>query len=467
MNRSNKGANTNTIQMIEDILVLLLVYLIERKAFEDVILPTSNLKCFALVVAFIVIYILANKEARIYNVTLFFYLDRFWKIISKSWLLASGITMVLMYVYNPHYNIRKFHLYYIAWTYVAICVNMVLSRFLQMMFTNIQAPRAAFVGTFEEYEKFNYFLNKTSMKVEEVGYILNGKMPEKKVFNALGVIEDLEQILRNKEIDQVYFIQHSDDNIAQIQKYIDLCLEMGVTVRVVLDVSYSHRMHRSNSYVSSVGTFPLITYHTIALNSYEQAIKRLLDILISVLATVVLSPVMLVTAIAIKLDSEGPVIFKQTRVGQNGRTFNMYKFRSMCADAEAKKEELLQKNEMDGFMFKIKDDPRVTKVGKFIRKTSIDELPQLFNVIKGDMSLVGTRPPTVDEVSKYKRGQWRRISIKPGVTGLWQISGRNSITDFDEVVELDLRYIDNWSLSADIAILIKTVGVLFTRKGAY
>ena len=122
---------------------------------------------------------------------------------------------------------------------------------------------------------------------------------------------------------------------------------------------------------------------------------------------------------------------------------------------------------MDGFMFKIKNDPRVTKVGKFIRKTSIDELPQLFNVIKGDMSLVGTRPPTVDEVSQYKRGQWRRISIKPGVTGLWQISGRNSISDFDEVVELDLRYIDNWSLYADIAILFKTVGVLLTKKGAY
>ncbi|WP_026663341.1 sugar transferase [Butyrivibrio proteoclasticus] len=467
MNRSNKGANTNTIQMIEDIFVLLIVYLIERKAFEKVILPTSNLKCFALVVVFIVIYILANKEARIYNVTLFFYLDRFWKIISKSWLLASGITMGLMYVYNPHYNIRRFHLYYIAWTYAAICINMVLSRFLQMMFTNIQAPRAAFVGTFEEYEKFNYFLNKTSMKVEEVGYILDSEMPEKKVFNTLGKIEDLEQIIRNKEIDQVYFIQHSDDNIAQIQKYIDICLEMGVTVRVVLDVSYSHRMLRSNSYVSSVGTFPLITYHTIALNSYEQALKRVMDIVISAIATIVLSPIMLITAVAIKLDSPGPVIFKQMRVGQNGRTFNMYKFRSMCIDAEARKEELLQKNEMDGFMFKIKDDPRVTKVGKFIRKTSIDELPQLFNVIKGDMSLVGTRPPTVDEVSKYERGQWRRISIKPGVTGLWQISGRNSITDFDEVVELDLRYIDNWSLSADIAILIKTVGVLFTRKGAY
>lgn len=467
MNRSNKGANTNTWQMLEDMIVLLIVYFIERKAFEDVILSQTYPKCFALVVVFGTIYILANKEARIYNVTLFFYMDRFWKIISKSWLLATGVTMGLMYVYNPHVNIRRFHIHFVVVTYIAICINMVISRFFQMIFSNKQAPRAAFVGTFEEYEKFNYFLNKTSMRVEEVGYILDRQMPEKKVFNTLGKLENLEQIVRSKEIDQVYFIQHSDDNIDQIQQYIDLCLEMGVTVKVVMDVSYSRKMLRSNSYVSSVGTYPLITYHTIALNSYEQILKRMLDLVVSLVAVIVLSPVMLITAIAIKLDSPGPVIFKQVRVGQNGRTFNIYKFRSMCQDAEARRQELLDKNEMNGYMFKIKDDPRITKVGRFIRRTSIDELPQLFNVIKGDMSLVGTRPPTIDEVSQYERGQWRRISIKPGVTGLWQISGRNEITSFDEVVELDLRYIDNWSLNADLAILFKTVGVLFTKKGAY
>ena len=336
-----------------------------------------------------------------------------------------------------------------------------------MIFADRLAPRAAFVGTFEEYEKFNYFLNKTSVKVEEVGYILDRELPDKKVFNILGVIDDIEQIVRNNEIDQVYFIQHSDDNIEQIQQYIDMCLEMGVTVKVVMDVSYSRRMHRSNSYVSSVGTYPLITYHTITLNSYEQAIKRAMDFVFSLISIIIVSPVMLITAIAIKLDSPGPVIFKQVRVGQNGRTFNMYKFRSMCQDAEERKDELMEQNEMDGFMFKIKDDPRVTRVGKFIRRTSIDELPQLINVLMGDMSLVGTRPPTIDEVAKYKRGQWRRISIKPGVTGLWQISGRNDIRSFDEVVELDLRYIDNWTLEEDIAILFKTVGVLLTKKGAY
>ncbi len=467
MNRSNIGANTNFIQMCVDIFVLLFVYLIERKAFKGILLDETFPKCLALVVVFGVIYILANKEARIYNVTLFFYMDRFWAIITKSWSLAACITMGMMYIYNPDENIRKFHLRYVWMAYVFLCVNMVVSRYLQMVLTTYKAPRAAYVGTFEEYEKFNYFLNKTSMKVEEAGYIVDSDMPEKRSFNVLGTLDNLEQVLRQNEIDQIYFMRHSDDNIAQIQEYIDICLEMGITVKVIMDVSYSHRMQRPNSFVSSIGTLPLITYHTIALNSYEQFVKRMMDLVFGILALVIFSPLMMITAIAIKLDSPGPVIFKQTRIGQNGRQFKMYKFRSMCQDAEAKKAELMDQNQMDGLMFKMKDDPRVTKVGKFIRKTSIDELPQLFNVIKGEMSLVGTRPPTTEEVAGYKRSQWRRISIKPGITGLWQISGRSEIKSFDEVVELDLRYIDNWTLWSDIRILFCTVGVLLSKKGAY
>jgi exopolysaccharide biosynthesis polyprenyl glycosylphosphotransferase len=450
-----------------DILVLLIVYLIERKVYEGVILEETYPKCLALVMVFGFIYILLNKEARLYNVTLFFYMDRFWRILTRSWIIAAGITMGLMYVYNPHESIREFHLSFLIFSYLALILDMIISRFVQMSFTTYRAPRVAFVGIFEEYEKFNYFLNKTSLKIEEVGYILDKPMSEKRKFNSLGRIEDMESILRNKEIDQVFFILHNDDSVDKIQKYIDLCLEMGVTVRVVMDVSYTRRMHRSDSFVSSVGTFPVITYHTIALNSFERVIKRTMDLVIAILATIILSPIMLITAVAIRIDSPGPAIFKQKRVGQNGRIFDIYKFRSMCVDAEAKKETLMEQNEMDGFMFKIKDDPRVTRVGKFIRKTSIDELPQLFNVIRGEMSLVGTRPPTIEEVSRYKRGQWRRISIKPGITGMWQISGRNDITNFDEVVELDLKYIDNWTIWLDIKILFKTVGVLVTKKGAY
>ena len=204
------------------------------------------------------------------------------------------------------------------------------------------------------------------------------------------------------------------------------------------------------------------------LESYRFIIKRTMDILAGIVGVILSSPIMLVTVIAIKLDSPGPILFKQTRVGQNGRHFKMYKFRSMYIDAEERKKELLEQNELEGgVMFKIKDDPRITRVGKFIRKTSIDELPQFFNILGGSMSLVGTRPPTLDEVEKYETSQWRRISIKPGLTGMWQVSGRSNIKSFDEIVELDMEYIDNWTLGMDIKIIFKTILVLLKHDDAY
>ena len=194
--------------------------------------------------------------------------------------------------------------------------------------------------------------------------------------------------------------------------------------------------------------------------------RRTQDVVLSALALVVLSPVMLATAIAIVVDdpSAGP-IFSQGRIGRDGKPFRVYKFRSMCPNAEAKLDDLLDQNEMDGPVFKIKDDPRITRVGKFIRKTSIDELPQFYNVLKGDMSLVGTRPPTVDEFRQYESHQKRRLSAKPGITGLWQVSGRNEIKDFEDVVKLDVQYIDNWSIGLDIKIILKTIKVVFEKGG--
>ena len=168
----------------------------------------------------------------------------------------------------------------------------------------------------------------------------------------------------------------------------------------------------------------------------------------------------------IYLESPGPVIFKQTRIGKNGRRFTIYKFRSMYMDAEERKKELMAKNEMNGLMFKIKDDPRITRVGKFIRKTSLDEFPQFFNVLAGDMSLVGTRPPTEDEFVKYSERHKRRLSLKPGITGMWQVSGRNSVSDFEEIVNLDLEYIDHWTFWLDIKLLFQTVYVVLFQKGA-
>jgi len=194
-------------------------------------------------------------------------------------------------------------------------------------------------------------------------------------------------------------------------------------------------------------------------------VKRLADIFLSVLGIIFLSPIMLITAIAIKIESEGPVIFSQQRVGKNGKLFKMYKFRSMVADAEKLKEKLMDQNEMSGPMFKMTDDPRITRVGKIIRKTSIDELPQLFNVIKGDMSLVGPRPNLPSEVEQFSDYHKLKLLAKPGLTCYWQVMGRNSI-GFEEWMELDIKYIEERSIWVDIKLIFKTFFVLFGDKNA-
>lgn len=468
MNRKNQGANTNTGQICLDILMLVLAYGLANLVYGKQMDIYDIWDSLVMIIIFVVIFILANKEARIYNVTLFFYMDRFFKIISKSWMIAAVTTASILFIMNFRESIRSFYLLYLIFSYFLLCINMVVSRFFAFLFHTYQAPRAAFVGVFADFQKFNYFLNKTSVKLDAIGYILKKGQVSEGRFNVLGNIDELEDIIRNKEVDQIYFMQKSNESISEIQEYIDTCMEMGVTAKVVIDSGNSYVMQKTNSFVSSIGTYPVVTYHTITLNNYEQMLKRAMDIIISIVAIIIASPIMLIAAVAVKLDSPGPIIFAQNRVGQNGRTFKLYKFRSMYIDAEERKKELLAQNEIQGgVMFKMKNDPRVTKVGKFIRKTSIDELPQLFNVLKGSMSLVGTRPPTLDEVAKYKKGQWRRISIKPGITGMWQVSGRSNIDDFDKIVELDLKYIDNWTIWLDIKILFKTIGVIFKNDGAY
>lgn len=195
--------------------------------------------------------------------------------------------------------------------------------------------------------------------------------------------------------------------------------------------------------------------------------KRFLDIVLSLIGLIFLLPVFIIVAICIKIeDKNGPVLFSQTRVGKNQSEFTMYKFRSMVSNAEELLENLLEQNETTGAMFKMKNDPRVTKIGRFIRKTSIDELPQLINVLKGDMSLVGPRPPLKREVEVYTQYQKQRLLIQPGCTGLWQVSGRSNI-GFEDMVELDLKYIVERSIFKDILIIIKTVLLVFNKNGAY
>lgn len=200
---------------------------------------------------------------------------------------------------------------------------------------------------------------------------------------------------------------------------------------------------------------------------FYRFMKRLMDIIGSSVGLILLAPLFLIMAILMKKEEpKGPIFFSQIRVGKNEKQFKMYKFRSMCVDAEEKLADLLKHNEVDGAMFKMKDDPRVTKIGKFIRKTSIDELPQLWNVLKGDMSLVGPRPPLLREVTEYTEYDKQRLFVKPGCTGLWQVSGRNEV-GFDEMVKLDVQYIESLSIWNDTKIIFKTIGVMIKPNGAY
>ena len=279
--------------------------------------------------------------------------------------------------------------------------------------------------------------------------------------------------LRQAALDEVYLdvAQESEENMLP---YLEEMESMGLTVHFRLpvldriekaccDETSAVRISRE---LSRCAGGNVVTMGTVELKLRDQVLKRTMDIVGGIVGCIISIPIIALVAIPLKLESPGPLIFKQRRVGRNGRVFYIHKLRSMYVDAEARKKELMAQNEMNGLMFKMEDDPRITRVGRFIRRTSIDELPQFFDVVRGSMSLVGTRPPTLDEYRQYESHHKRRLSMKPGITGLWQVSGRSAIDDFEEVVKLDVQYIDNWSIWMDIYLLFKTVGVVFDRKGA-
>jgi exopolysaccharide biosynthesis polyprenyl glycosylphosphotransferase len=276
----------------------------------------------------------------------------------------------------------------------------------------------------------------------------------------LGDISNFRDILAQHPVDGVVVALPITD--PAVQQVVEECKLQGVSVEILLDDFSS--LINSSRLVYGMGV-PRLLISSIPHTNVALVWKRLTDIVISALALIICLPIFAAIAIAIKLDDGGPVFFAQVRVGLRGKKFFMYKFRSMCVDAEQKRKELLHLNEMSGPVFKLKHDPRVTRVGRFIRRTSLDELPQLWNVLKGDMSLVGPRPPLPYEVDQYDYPHRRRLSVKPGLTCLWQISGRNNI-DFDRWMDLDMAYIDNWSYLNDLKIIAKTIPAILKRTGA-
>ena len=278
----------------------------------------------------------------------------------------------------------------------------------------------------------------------------------------VGMLKDIPNLLHKFSIDGVIFVVPRS-RLNYITDSLYACEIEGVKATIAVDL-FDFKI--AKSYQSELDGIPLITFETTFAEGWQLFVKRGVDIIASGFGLLMLFPFFLLTAILIKLTSAGPIFFAQKRIGISGRYFTLYKFRTMHKDAHKKLEQVADLNEMNGPIFKIKNDPRLTKLGKILRKFSIDELPQLYNVFVGHMSLVGPRPPLPREVKQYKPWQRRRLSMRPGLTCIWQVSGRNKV-DFDEWMKLDLKYLDTWSLWLDFKILMKTVPIVLFGVGAY
>ena len=384
--------------------------------------------------------------------------------------LAITAAVILVYVFLEHNeNIYSRIVYTVTFTVGGLLIyvfhvwwKLMLRRYVinnQMKSNVLVMANANFVNDFikgltkEVYT--DYYL---------IGCVLENQNNETTMIEGIPVVCDVANIISyvQKNVVDEILIQSDqiDHNFKEIVREL---VRMGVTIHVELSKIYGDFCDLS---ADRFAGYPVttISYRTIKVR--QLFVKRIMDIVGSIVGIIIFGIAFIFVGPIIKLQSKGPIIFSQKRVGRNGHIFKIYKFRSMYMDAEERKKELMEQNKMKGHMFKVDNDPRITPIGRFIRKTSIDELPQFLNVLKGDMSLVGTRPPTVDEFEQYEKHHRIRLSIKSGITGLWQISGRSNIVDFEEVVKLDEKYIREWNFGLDVKIILKTIVIVFVGNGS-
>ena len=390
--------------------------------------------------------------------------DEFMRIARAMVLVAFGIFAAIFFAHLQWVSRLLTGLYFVV-ALGLICANRLVLRSLAYSAgTSPGSPRYyAVVGSGElASEIIGKLRSHPEWGMRLAGFVLeeDAKAADPNCV-ILGRVADLGSILEEHVLDDVVFAVPRE-RLHAIEDAVNVCEEQGVGVMIALDVL---RFGKARMSVGDLNGLPMLALTRTPSDELALAAKRAFDLVVSSVVFLLLSPVLLAMAIAIKLDSRGPVFFKQRRVGLQGRIFEIYKFRSMYLDAEARLESLRAHNEMSGPVFKMKNDPRITRVGRFIRKTSLDEFPQFWNVLRGEMSVVGPRPPLPSEVRQYKRWQRRRLSVKPGITCVWQISGRNNI-DFDKWMELDLEYIDQWSLWTDIQICLKTIPAVLGSRGA-
>jgi len=407
---------------------------------------------------YILCWYISSKVHRVYQSRRFMTAAFEISQLIKSQLVAFVVILICINLYEPNLFHNRFLFYF-----EAIAIGLTLAEHIAvrliLQYWRLQGRNTRYVLILGSGEAAHSYLDKVNEN-PQLGYEVIGYLaPEQNGLSTpyLGDYTNLETVLISKVVDvTVITASLSEDSV---KKCLDLLDIMGKTVTILLDDIVA-KVTRSRS-VDFDG-LPMVAYDRNPRFPIQEIIKRILDAILSGLGIIAISPMLLLIAIAVKVSSDGPIFFAQERVGINGRTFKMLKFRSMVVNAEELKAKLAHLNEMSGPVFKIKDDPRVTRVGKILRKTSLDELPQLWNVFVGEMSLVGPRPPLPKEVNMYDSKHRKRLSVKPGITCIWQISGRNDV-DFEEWMDMDADYVDRWSLWMDIKILAKTIPVVLGK----
>lgn len=418
-----------------------------------------------LVAAFIALVVVVAGLKGLYRETFGrTWLDEVVSIFSTS-MVATALLVIAVFYYRPFSYSRAIFIFALVLTVAFLSLARLVRRQLvaQWRKRGRGLRRVVIVGAGTSGRRImQSIVAQTDLDYEVVGFVDDERSEDLGRFKALGKLEDLPEVMTQHAVDEVIVALPSTSH-EEVMRIINLCGANGVEFRLVPDF-YGLSLDRVDMHY--LHGIPLIGLREPSLRGWNWALKRAMDVSIAAVALVLFAPLMALVALAIKLDSPGPVLFRQLRVGRGGRRFWFYKFRSMRADAEQEFWQLVERNEAKGPIFKMRKDPRVTRVGAIIRRTSIDELPQLFNVLAGDMSLVGPRPPLPHEVEQYEEWHLRRLEVAPGITGLWQVSGRSELT-FDEMVLLDLWYIENWYLGLDLKIILRTIPAVLFERGAF
>lgn len=438
-----------------------LIYYLYRKSPMNI----SQSEEFTFFMVFAIFMIMMSESLNLYEDTMRNYGKLSFKILGKS-ILALAATQVIAGAVLFYMKIPMSRVFLIIFDGVIVGLFLVNRFVLQKLFRSGQYYKnnrnILMLGYSDKGEEYIEEMKKHDyLNYNIIGCVSVNDEKRYKDIWTIGKLENLASIVTCFVVDEITVaVPVSKDD--RLLDEIDKCQSMGITVNMLLNIVDNGKSVKT----TMVGHMPMLKFHLVSLDESQVAMKRLLDVVGALVGMVIFGLAYIIVGPLIVLESPGPVIFKQDRVGKNGRIFQVWKFRSMGVDAEARKSALMANNEMSGHMFKMTNDPRITKIGAFIRKTSIDELPQFWNVFKGDMSLVGTRPPTVSEVEAYEIHHRKRISITPGITGNWQVSGRSDIADFEQVVKLDEDYIRDWTIWKDLEILAKTVRVVLGKKGS-